>query len=212
MVAGAGDAWDRQVLGSFPDCGASSTSSHPWLGSMFIGPVGTDDHAFVSTVALLSMTTRQFPNRPTILVTSGDIMESDGMSAEGLAAKVGCPSPLQRPSPGSHGRGETWQHRTKCPPTCAQCGQTSRVCPHLLHEGAMWSCKVQILPCSSALVMQVQQRKGCCCDPCGSNGPLGRGRHGAHLPNLPPRGREGFQTRHQARMGRARRGTAGAWG
>lgn len=79
-VAGAGDAWDLQVLRSFPHCGGS-TSRHPWLGTFYIG------EEELATVALLSMTTRQFPDRPTILVTSGNFMESDSISAESLAAK-----------------------------------------------------------------------------------------------------------------------------
>ena len=189
MVAGAGDAWDLQVLRSFPHCGGS-TSRHPWLGTLYIG------EEELATVALLSMTTRQFPDRPTILVTSGNVMESDGISAESLAAKVGCPSSLQPPSPGSSGRGATRRHWTESSPTRAECDQASRVCPNPLYQGAMWSCKVPNMPRSFTQLMQVQQRQGCGCDPCGSDGPLGRGGHGAHLSNLPPRGRQGFRTGH----------------
>merc|ERR1719192_1115120 len=75
-VEGAGEA--GQPLENAPECGIprpGAINQQPWLGALFVVPLDTQEKAdkFIVPVAIISAKTRQDPDRPTIIVASGEM-------------------------------------------------------------------------------------------------------------------------------------------
>merc|ERR1712004_314771 len=75
-VEGAGEA--GAPLENAPGCGIirpGSNNQQPWLGALFVVPLDSPEKAdkFIVPVAIISAKTRQDPDRPTIIVASGEI-------------------------------------------------------------------------------------------------------------------------------------------
>ena len=93
MVAG-------RPLENAPECGIprlGSNNQQPWLGALFVVPLDTQEKAdkFIVPVAIISAKTRQDPDRPTIIVASGEMFGdkvfntwSSSVSSEDLASLV----------------------------------------------------------------------------------------------------------------------------
>ena len=81
-------------------CGISrpgSNNQHPWLGALFVVPLDSPEKAdkFIVPVAIISARTRLDPDRPTIIVASGEMFGdevwSSSVSSEDLASLVRAP-------------------------------------------------------------------------------------------------------------------------
>jgi len=75
-VEGAGEA--GRPLENAPECGIprlGSNNQQPWLGALFVVPLDSQEKAdkFIVPVAIISAKTRQDPDRPTIIVASGEM-------------------------------------------------------------------------------------------------------------------------------------------
>ena len=84
MVAG-------QPLDDFPGCGSSQPGSHPWLGAIYavsLNP-GNETDTFLVPVAILSATTKLQPNRPTIIVASGELIDAKIMNGSSGSVSSG---------------------------------------------------------------------------------------------------------------------------
>ena len=93
MVAG----WP---LENAPGCGIprpGSNNEQPWLGALFVVPLDSPEKAdkFIVPVAIISARTRLDPDRPTIIVASGEMFGdkvfnnwSSSVSSEDLASLV----------------------------------------------------------------------------------------------------------------------------
>jgi len=70
---------DIPLLEDFPGCGllgSQNSSHHPWLGALYAVDIqGTKADKLISSVALLSITTRNHSRLPTIVVAPGSIIE-----------------------------------------------------------------------------------------------------------------------------------------
>ena len=66
-------------LKNYPGCGKKNTIQgddwFPWLGSLYAIDLKTKEEKFISSVALLSASSRQYPNYPTIIVSTGGIID-----------------------------------------------------------------------------------------------------------------------------------------
>eukprot|EP00092_Neocalanus_flemingeri_P043151 GFUD01047471.1.p1 GENE.GFUD01047471.1~~GFUD01047471.1.p1 ORF type:complete len:627 (+),score=145.91 GFUD01047471.1:89-1882(+) len=66
-------------LKNYPGCGKKVTTEKddwfPWLGSLYAVDIKSKDEKFISSVALLSASSRQYPNYPTVIVSSGGIID-----------------------------------------------------------------------------------------------------------------------------------------
>jgi len=102
-VEGAGEA--GRPLENAPECGIprlGSNNQQPWLGALFVVPLDTQEKAdkFIVPVAIISAKTRQDPDRPTIIVASGEMfgdkvfnhwsssVSSQDLASLGLKAEV----------------------------------------------------------------------------------------------------------------------------
>ena len=93
MVAG-------RPLENAPECGIprpGSNNQQPWLGALFVVPLDSPEKAdkFIVPVAIISARTRLDPDRPTIIVASGEMFGdkvfntwSSSVSSEDLASLV----------------------------------------------------------------------------------------------------------------------------
>lgn len=70
---------DIPLLEDFPNCGllgSHNSSLYPWLGALYaVDMKGAKEAKLISSVALLSATTRNQPNLPTIVVAPGSIIQ-----------------------------------------------------------------------------------------------------------------------------------------
>ena len=90
-------------LENAPGCGIprpGSNNQQPWLGALFVVPLDSQQKAdkFIVPVAIISAKTRLDPDRPTIIVASGEIFGdeafnnlSSSVSSEDLASLVSVP-------------------------------------------------------------------------------------------------------------------------
>merc|ERR1711892_582684 len=66
-------------LENYPGCGKSVITEgeelFPWQGSLYAVHMETKEEKFISPVALLSVTSSQYPNYPTIIVSSGGVID-----------------------------------------------------------------------------------------------------------------------------------------
>ena len=68
-----------KILENFPDCGKSisigSEEISPWQGALYAIDLKSKKEKFISSVALLSVTSKDFPHYPTIIISSGGIID-----------------------------------------------------------------------------------------------------------------------------------------
>jgi len=80
-----------QPLDDFPGCGSSQPGSQPWLGALYavsLNP-GNETDTFLVPVAILSATTKLQPNRPTIIVASGELIDAKIMNGSSGSVSSG---------------------------------------------------------------------------------------------------------------------------
>ena len=68
-----------KFLRNYPGCGQSvevqGEEWFPWQGSLYVVNLKTKEEKFISSVALLSVTSKEHPHHPTVIVSSGGIID-----------------------------------------------------------------------------------------------------------------------------------------
>merc|ERR1719192_1208154 len=82
-VEGAGE--QGRPLENAPECGIprpGSNNQQPWLGALFVVPLDSPEKAdkFIVPVAIISARTRLDPDRPTIIVASGEMFGDEAFN------------------------------------------------------------------------------------------------------------------------------------